>query len=287
MCPNDSSAHVSAQDCPDPRCPAFWPSSPKSPWTWNSLPGRSSTFLLCAFCPCPVHHPNTPMAETKLPSTPLPQGPCCPRSKRCCAFPIPWLGLPCLCSTGPVFFQSWSSRSGNGSPLSLPPSSTGVSRDPYLPSFLQSSLSNMHQLLFPLLMTFQGPSLPARCSSHCLVTRESLRGSGPWAFLQPPPGLQPCRTPSSPPQRLLSSFPLSFPFVQKASPRSLTPLLSPTHSGLITDQQGMSFERACGLEQPGKTRGGPRQERRAHLPLDARHETEHSKTTPRLFGLLA
>lgn len=227
------------------------------------------------------------MAGTKLPSMPLPQGLCCPRSKRCCAFLIPWLGLPSLCSTGPVFFQSRSSRSDNSSPLSPPSSSRGVSWDPYLPLFLQSSLSNMHQLLFPLLMTFQGPSLPARCSSRCLVSRESLRGSGPWGFLQPPPGLQPCRAPSSPPQRLLSSFPLSFPFVQKASPRSLTPLLSPMHSGLITDQQGMSYERACGLEQSGKTWGGPRWERRARLTLDARHETEHSKTTPRLFGLLA
>ena len=121
MCPNDSSAHISAQVCADTRYPASWLSSPGSPWTWNSLPGRNSTFLLCAFCSCPVHHPNTPMAEAKLPSTPLLQGPCCPRWKRCCAFPIPCLGLPCLCSAGPVFFPSCSSRSSGRQRFSFVP----------------------------------------------------------------------------------------------------------------------------------------------------------------------
>ena len=122
---------------------------------------------------------------------------------------------------------------GNGSPLCPPLSSRGVSWGPYLPLCLQSSLSNTPLLLFPLLKTFRRPSLPARCSSRCLVSRESLRGSGPWAFLQPSPGLQPGQAPSSPPQRSLSSLPLLFLFVQKASPCSLTPLFSPTRSGLI------------------------------------------------------
>lgn len=136
MCPNDSSAHISAQVCADSRCPASWLSSPESPWTWSSLPSRNSTFLLCTFCSCPVHHPNTPMAGAKLPSPPLLQGPRCPRRERRCAFPIPALVFPVSAPQVPSSSHPAlpAPQLGNGSALHPPLSSRAVSLSPIVPS---------------------------------------------------------------------------------------------------------------------------------------------------------